>query len=100
MLYPYMCCISRLEYPLLHLLLSAGFLALCVIHLCVVSLCRLEDPLLHLLLPGWLLALSDPDRLLLSVDVLDVPQQRLPLHVGRRAHPVSAVPGESLAPSS
>lgn len=61
------------------------------------SLCsaqlRLEDPLCHQLHQGWVLALSDPDRLLLSLDVLDVPQQRLPLHVGGGAHHVSALSG-------
>lgn len=54
---------------------------------------RLEDPLRHQLRQGRLLALSDPDRLLLPLDVLDVPQQRLPLHVGGGAHHVSALPG-------
>ncbi|TMS02961.1 Palmitoyltransferase ZDHHC17 [Larimichthys crocea] len=41
----------------------------------------LEDPLCHHVRQGWFLALPDPDRLLLSLDVLDVPQQRLPLHI-------------------
>lgn len=54
---------------------------------------RLEDPLRHQLRQGRFLALPDPDRLLLPLDVLDVPQQRLPLHVGGRAHHVSALPG-------
>lgn len=54
---------------------------------------RLEDPLRHQLRQGRLLALPDPDRLLLPLDVLDVPQQRLPLHVGGGAHHVSALPG-------
>ena len=54
---------------------------------------RLENPLRHQLRQGWFLALPDPDRLLLPLDVLDVPQQRLPLHVGGRAHHVSALPG-------
>lgn len=54
---------------------------------------RLEDPLCHQLRQGRFLALPDPDRLLLPLDVLDVPQQRLPLHVGGCAHHVSALPG-------
>lgn len=54
---------------------------------------RLEDPLLHQLCQGWFLALPDPDRLLLSVDAVDVPQQRLSFHVGGGAHHVSALPG-------
>ena len=33
---------------------------------------------------------------MLSLDVLDVPQQHFPLHVGRRAHHVSALPGLDL----
>lgn len=57
------------------------------------SALRLEDPLRHQLRQGRLLALPDPDRLLLPLDVLDVPQQCLPLHVGGGAHHVSALPG-------
>ena len=40
------------------------------------------------------MVLPESDRLLLPLDVLDVHQQCLPLHVGRCAHHVPAVPGE------
>lgn len=56
---------------------------------------RLEDPLRHQLRQGWFLALCDSDRVLLSVDVVDVPKQRLSLHVGGGAHHVSALSGRA-----
>lgn len=58
-------------------------------------LLRLEAALLEQLQHRWIVGIYHSDLILLSLDVLDVPQQCVPLHVGVSAHHVSALPGQN-----